>query len=113
MLFGQFGLGHIGAINNLTEPDAERSFDCLYVRKADNGSGDIVFALDTLQERSVNRFTTIPISADTVARVNKIGLAEKQPAGLMFGDFYGQVTVQDFDDNAGEEDGNASNDRQF
>ena len=29
--FGQFGLGHIGAENNLTDPENERSFDCLYV----------------------------------------------------------------------------------
>ena len=106
--FGQFGLGHIGAENNLTDPENERSFNCLYVRRADNGSGDIVFALDTLQQRSVNRFTAIPISSDTIKRVNKLGKDDKQPKGIIFGDFYGKVTIHDFDDNAGDSDGNAS-----
>ena len=106
--FGQFGLGHIGAENNLTDPENERSFDCLYVRRADNGSGDIVFALDTLQQRSVNRFTAVPISIDTINRVNKLGKDDKQPEGLIFGDFYSKATIHDFDDDAGDDDGNAS-----
>ncbi len=106
--FGQFGLGHIRAENNLTNPENERSFDCLYVRRADNGSGDIIFALDTLQQRSVNRFTAIPISIDTIKRVNKLGKDDKQPEGLIFGDFYNKTTVHDFDDDAGGSDGNAS-----
>jgi hypothetical protein len=53
---GQYVQGHTGG-TNIT--DQERSVDSLYIRRADNGSGHVVFKLNTKQPVSVNRVTVI------------------------------------------------------
>jgi hypothetical protein len=48
---GQYVQGHTGGSNS---PDQERSIDSLYIGRADNGSGHVVFKLNTKQPVSVN-----------------------------------------------------------
>ena len=54
---GQYIQGIIGDTN---DTDEERSIDALYLGRADNGSGHIVFKLDTKAVVSVNRVVLIP-----------------------------------------------------
>jgi hypothetical protein len=104
---GQYVQGHTGG-NNST--DEERSIDALYIGRADNGSGHVVFKLNTKQPVSVNRVTVIPTNDATIKTVNDIGEQENQPQGIEFSDLNGKVTLQDFAENANDDDSNASDD---
>jgi hypothetical protein len=48
---------HTGGSNSTEQ---ERSVDALYIGRADNGSGHVVFKLNTKQPVSVNRVNPIP-----------------------------------------------------
>jgi hypothetical protein len=48
---GQYVQGHTGGSNNTEQ---ERSIDSIYIGRADNGSGHVVFKLNTKQPVSVN-----------------------------------------------------------
>jgi hypothetical protein len=104
---GQYVQGHTGGSNST---DQERSVDALYIGRADNGSGHIVFKLNTKQPVSVNRITPIPTTEATIETVNNIGEQEGQPEGIQFSDINGNVTLQDFAENDNDEDSNASDD---
>jgi hypothetical protein len=104
---GQYVQGHTGGTNST---DQERSIDALYLGRADNGSGHSVFKLSTKQVVSVNRVTVIPTSEATSKVVNDIGRQEEQPEGIEFSDINGRITLQDFADNANDDDSNASDD---
>jgi hypothetical protein len=99
---GQYVQGRTGGTNST---DIERSIDALYIGRADNGSGHSVFKLNTIQVVSV-----ISTSEATKKIVNDIGDEEQQPEGIEFSDINGRVTLQDFADNANDEDSNASDD---
>ena len=102
---GQYVQGHTGGSN---DTDEERSIDALYIGRADNGSGHMVFKLNTKQPVSVNRVTIIPTSDATIKTINDIGEQENQPEGIEFSDLNGRVTLQDFAENDIDEDSNAS-----
>jgi hypothetical protein len=104
---GQYVQGHTGGSN---KTDQERSIDSLYIGRADNGSGHVVFKLNTKQAVSVNRVTVIPTSEATIKMVDDVGEQESQPVGIEFSDLNGRITLQDFADNDNDEDSNASND---
>jgi hypothetical protein len=87
---GQYVQGHTGGSNST---DQERSVDALYIGRADNGSGHIVFKLNTKQPVSVNRITPIPTTEATIETVNNIGEQEGQPEGIQFSDINGNVTL--------------------
>jgi hypothetical protein len=102
---GQYVQGHIGGSNST---DQERCVDTLYIGRADNGSGHVVFKLNTKQPISVNQITVIPTSEATMKTVNDIGEQESQPEGIEFSDLNGRITLQDFADNDNDDDSNAS-----
>jgi hypothetical protein len=78
--------------------------------RADNGSGHIVFKLNTKQPVSVNRVDTIPTTEAIIDTVNGIAEQEGQPEGIEFSDMNGGITLQDFADNDINNDSNASDD---
>jgi hypothetical protein len=102
---GLYFQGHIGGSNST---DQERSVDALYIGRADNGSGHVVFKLNTKLPVSVNRVTVIPTSEATIETINDIGEQESQPEGIEFSDLNGRITLQDFADNDNDDDSNAS-----
>jgi hypothetical protein len=104
---GQYIQGHTGG-TDIT--DQERYINSLYIGRADNGSGHVVFKLSTKQVVSVNRATPIPTSEANIQTVNDIGEQEQQPEGIHFSDLNGNITLQDFADNDNDEDSNASDD---
>jgi hypothetical protein len=104
---GQYVQGHTGGSN---DTDEERSIDALYIGRADNGSGHMVFKLNTKQPVSVNRVTVIPTSDATINTVNAIGEQENQPEGIEFSDLNGRITLHDFAANDNDDDSNASDD---
>jgi hypothetical protein len=99
--------GHTGGTNST---DQERSIDALYIGRADNGSGHVVFKLNTKQPVSVNRVDIIPTTDAIIETVNNIGEQEEQPEGIEFSNINGEITLQDFADNDNDEDSNASDD---
>jgi hypothetical protein len=85
--------------------------DALYIGRADNGSGHVVFKLSTKQPVSVNRVTVITPTADHIKFVNDMAEAENQPEGLDFADINGKVTLEGFIDGiVDDDDSNASDD---
>jgi hypothetical protein len=104
---GQYVQGHTGGTNST---DEERSIDGLYIGRADNGSGHVVFKLNTKQPMSVNRVTTIPTTEAIITTVNDIGEGENQPEGIEFSDMHGRITLADFAANDNDNDSNASDD---
>jgi hypothetical protein len=104
---GQYVQGHTGGTNST---DQERSVGSLYIGCADNGSGHVVFKLNTKQPISVNRVTVIPTTEATIETVNNIGEQEDQPEGIQFSDMHGRITLQDFAANDNDDDSNASDD---
>ena len=77
-LIGQYGQGHKGGTNETAVPKGERSIDCLYIGRKDNGSGHWVYNLATAERNSVNRFTPIPINQDHIDRINAIGKEDEE-----------------------------------
>jgi hypothetical protein len=107
---GQYVQGHTGGNNDTSK---ECSVDALYIRRADNGSGHVIFKLSTKQRVSVNRVTAITPTADHIKLVEDIAEAKNQPEGLEFANINGKVTLDDFikginDDD--DDDSNASDD---
>ncbi|OEU10829.1 hypothetical protein FRACYDRAFT_246701 [Fragilariopsis cylindrus CCMP1102] len=103
---GQYVQGHTGGTNST---DEERSIDALYIGRADNGSGHVVFKLSTKQPVSINRVTIIPTTEALINTVNEIAEQEKQPEGIEFADINGRVTLDDFAANViNDDDSNAS-----
>ena len=102
---GQYVQGHTGGTNST---DQERSIDSLYIGRADNGSGHVVFKLSTKQPVSVNRVTSIPTTDAVINTVNNIGEQERQPEGIEFADINGRITLDDFAANDNDDDSNAS-----
>jgi hypothetical protein len=98
---GQYVQGHTGGNNDTGK---ERSVDALYIGRADNGSGHIVFKLSTKQPVSINRVTVITPTADHIKFVNDMAEAENQPEGLEFADINGKVTLEDFMDGINDDD---------
>jgi hypothetical protein len=95
----------------LNDTDQERSIGALYIGRADNGSGHVVFKLNTKQPVSVNCVTIIPTSEANMKTVNDIGEQERQPEGIEFLDLNGRITLQDFTGGCGDDnDSNASDD---
>jgi hypothetical protein len=80
----------------------------MYIGRADNGSGHVVFKLNTKQPVSVNRITPIPTTDAIIETVNNIGEQENQPEGIEFSDMNGRITLQDFAANENDDDSNAS-----
>ena len=64
--------------------EKERSVDVLYLGRNDNGSGHLVFKLDTKLVISINSFTMINTPTSVIDRINKMGEDEKQPDGVEF-----------------------------
>jgi hypothetical protein len=104
---GQYVQGHTGGTNSTEQ---ERSIDSLYIGRSDNGSGHMVFKLNTKQPVSVNRVTVIPSSEAAIKIVNDIGEQENQPEGIEFSDMNGRITLQDLAANEVDDDSNASDD---
>jgi hypothetical protein len=107
---GQYVQGQTGGSNST---DEERSADSLYIGRADNGSGHIVFKLNTKQPVSVNRVTPIPTTDVIINTVNNIGEQEKQPEGIEFSDMHGKITLQDFAEDIGNDDDSNASDEDF
>jgi hypothetical protein len=82
----------------------------LYIGRADNGSGHVMFKLNTKQPISVNQVTVIPTTEAYTETVNNIGEQEDQPEGIQFSDMHGRITLQDFAANDNDDDSNASDD---
>jgi hypothetical protein len=77
---------------------------------ADNGSGHVVFKLNTKQPVSVNRVDPIPTTDAIINTVNDIAEQEEQPESIKLPDMHGGITLQDFADNDINNDSNASDD---
>jgi hypothetical protein len=109
---GQYVQGYNGGNNDTGK---ERSIDALYIGRADNGSGHVVFKLSTKQRVSVNRVTAITPTTDHIKLVEDIAEAENQPEGLEFANINGKITLDDFieginDNDDNDDDSNASDD---
>jgi hypothetical protein len=110
---GQYVQGLLGQTGGSNSTDEERSVDALYIGRADNGSGYIVFKLNTKQPVSVNRVTPIPTTEVIINTVNNIGEQEKQPEGIEFCDMHGKITLQDFTEGIGNDDDSNASDEDF
>ena len=66
---GQYIQGLIGGPNNTEQ---ERSIDALCLGRAENGSGHIVFKVDTKTVVSVNRVVVIPTPKSVIDRVSEM-----------------------------------------
>jgi hypothetical protein len=108
---GQYVQGHTGGNNDTGK---ERSVDALYIGRAFNGSGHVIFKLSTKQRVSVNRVTTIAPTANHIKLVEDIAEAENQAEGLEFANINDKVTLDDFiegiNDGDNDDDSNASDD---
>jgi hypothetical protein len=107
---GQYIQGHTGGTN---DTDQERSIDSLYIGRADNGSGHVVFKLNTKQPVSVNRVTPITTTETIIKTVNDIAEQEKQPEGIEFSDINGRITLQDFAEGIDDDDDSNASDNDF
>jgi hypothetical protein len=103
---GQYVQGHTGGNNDTGK---ECSVDALYIGRADNGSGHVIFKLSTKQQVSVNRVTAITPTANHIKLVEDIAKAENQPEGLEFANINGKVTLDDFIEGINDGDDNNSN----
>ena len=103
---GQWIQGIVGGTN---DTDKERLIDTLYLGRADNGSGHIVFKLDMKAVVSVNRVVLIPTPTTIIVRINEIGWSEKQPEGVQFTDKDGKVAINDLYLNLDDDDYDDSN----
>ena len=101
----QYVQGQVGGSNSTEE---ERTVDSLYIGQADNGSGHWVFKLDTKQPISVNIIPSVPMLADFMDRINKMGKEDNVPDGIQIGDVEGNLTILYFLKEAGDDDINAS-----
>ena len=77
--------------------------------RADNGSGHVVFKLDTKAVVSVNRVVVIPTPATIIDRVNEMATSENQPDGVQFTNQDGKITIKDLDLNMDDDDDDDSN----
>ena len=113
-LIGQYGQGHRGGTNKTVVPKGERSIDCLYIGRKDNGSGHWVFNLSTGERNSVNRFTHIPMNQDHINRIDAMGKKEeeqkKYKSEIEFSDYYSNAMILDLDIYANPDDEGGSND---
>jgi hypothetical protein len=107
---GQYVQGLTGGSNNTEQ---ERSIDSLYIGRADNGSGHVVFKLNTKQPVSVNRVTIIPTTDAIIKTVNDMAEQEQQPEGIEFSDMNGGITLQDFAEGVGDDDDSNASDEDF
>ena len=103
---GQYINGLVGGTNNT---DQERSINVLYLGRAENDSGHIVFKLDTKVVVSVNRVVVISTPKTIIDRVNEMGTSEKQPEGVQFTNRDGRVSIDDFDLDLDDDDDKDSN----
>ena len=73
-------IGHYiqGLVGSTNDTKQERSIDALYLGSTDNGSGHIVFKLDTKAIVSVNRVEVIPTPQTIIDRVDQLRASEKQ-----------------------------------
>lgn len=55
--------------------EEERSIDALYLGQSENGSGHIVFNLDTKTVVSVNRVVITPVSKIVIDRINEMEIS--------------------------------------
>jgi len=106
---GQFVQAHTGGTSS-TEKDKERTSDAIYIGRTDNGNGHEVLKMSTGQVVTVNKVTVIPVNNDHIARVNQMGALDGQCDGIVISNFYGDVTINDLDAEAGDDDSNASDD---
>ena len=67
---GQYGQGMTGGTNSIAK---ERSIAVLYLGRNDNGSGHLVFKLDTKLVIYITSFTMINTTTSFIDRINKIG----------------------------------------
>ena len=110
---GQFVQAHTGGTSS-TEKDKERTSDAIYIGRTDNGNGHEVLKMSTGQVVTVNKVTVIPVNNDHIARVNQMGALDGKCDGIVISNFYGDVTINDLDAEAGDDDSNASdNDFKF
>ena len=83
----------------------------MYLGRAENGSGHIVFKLDKKAVVSVNRVIEVPTPKIGIDRVNKMRISEKQPEGIQFTDRDDRVSINNLDlnlDNNNNDHSNAS-----
>ena len=104
---GQYVQAHIGG-SSLTDKDKERTSDAIYIGRTNNGKGYNVLKMSTGQVVTVNKVTIIPINDDHIQRVNQMGALDRQCDGIIIINFYGDVTINDLDTEAGDDDSNAS-----
>ena len=62
----------------------ERSINAPYLGRVDNGSGHIVFKLDTKAVVSVNRVVVLSTTKTVIYCNDKLGISEKQLEGIQF-----------------------------
>ena len=104
---GQYVQAHTGWTSS-TEKDKERTSDAIYIGRADNGKVHDVLKMATGQVTTVNKVNPIPINDDHIQRVNNMGAIDGQPDGIILTSFYGDITINDLDEHAGDDDNNAS-----
>ena len=103
---GQYIQGLVGSTNST---DQERSIDALYLGRVENGSGHIVFKLDTKAVVSVNRVVLIPTPSTIIDRVNEMGHSEKKPKGVQFTNKDGRVSINNLNLNLYDDNNNDRN----
>ena len=96
----------VGGTNNIEQ---ERSINALYLGRAEDGSGHILFNLDTEVVVLVNRVVLIPNPQTVIDRVNEIGISKKQPEGVQFTNRDNRVSINDLDLNLDDNNNDNSN----
>ena len=105
----QFVQAHTGGTSS-TEKDKEQTSDAIYIGRTDNGNGHKVLKISTGQVVTVNKVTVIPVNDDHIRRVNQMGALDRQCDGIIISNFYGDITINDLDADAGDDNSNASDD---
>ena len=75
----------------------------------DNGSGRIVFKLDTKAVVPVNKVVVISTPQTVIDQVDQVGASEKQSEGIQLTNMDGRVTIHDLDLNHVDDDDSNSN----
>ena len=106
----QYVEAHTGGSSS-TDKDKEATSDAIYIGRTNNGKGHNVLKISTGQVVTVNKVIIIPINDDHIERVNQIRALDRQCNDIIIIDFYGDVTINNLDEEAGDNDSIASEKR--
>lgn len=98
----------------MSEKDKETKSYAIYIDRTGNGKGHEVLQMLIVQAVSVNKIIIISINNDHIQRMNQTGVLDGQLDGIIISNSYRDITINNLDIDAGDDNSNASdNDIKF